>query len=127
MEINLLVKASNTNVVNIGINQTKINDEDVTPSRRSLDQYRGPGHLPVSARMKWNKQVTNVVMEYCYRSSPVDGIGYRRILHREWRERGLFECIKKNICDQERTIIKNRWFTEVELGTLKRNICGRKC
>ena len=66
-------------------------------------------------------------MECYFRSNPVNENGrpvrgYRQRLHREWKERGLFEATEQRICDQARAIRKNNWLTEVEIEAIKRRI-----
>ena len=80
-------------------------------------------------RRKWSKDVNTVLMECYYRSTPVaeDGTpirGYRRRLHREWKERGIFEETEQRVCDQARAIRKNGWLTELELEEIKRKIAA---
>ena len=50
-------------IENNGVNGTGSASESSSPGRCSLAQQRGPGHQPATARMKWNKEVSKVVME----------------------------------------------------------------
>ena len=44
-------------------------------------------------------------------------------MFREWRYRGLFESKQQRVCDhQERAIKKNGWLSQLELGTIKRQV-----
>ena len=74
--------------------------------------------------MKWNKEVSKVVMECFYRTKPFDEErkpvrGYRQRMFREWRDKGLFESTKQRVCDQARAIRKNGWLSQLELETIK--------
>ena len=75
--------------------------------------------------MKWNKEVNKAVMECFYRSKPFDEEGkpvkrYRQRMFREWR--GLLESTEQRICDQARSIRKDRWLLQLELETIKRQV-----
>ena len=61
----------------------------------SSAQEHGPGHHPVTARVKWNKEVNKVVMGCFYGSKLFDEEGkpgreYRKRMFTEWRESGMF-------------------------------------
>ena len=105
------------NFENYGVNGTKPLGEGSLPCRCFLVQQREPGRHQVTARMKWNKEVNNVVMECFYRSKPFDEEGkpvrvYRQRMFREWRDRGLFESTEQRVCNQARAIRKNGEFGE---------------
>lgn len=110
-----------------GVNGTGTNSEGASPGRVSPVRQRGPGRHPVTARMKWSKEVNKVVMECFYRSRPFDEEGkpirgYRQRMFREWRERGNMELTEQRVCDQARAIRKNGWLSEVELEMIRRKI-----
>ena len=116
---------SNNNFEENSVNGTGINDDGVALGRCPTGRQGGPARYTATVRMKWNKEVNNVVMECYYRGRPVDerGVpirGYRKRLFCEWKERGLFESTEQRICDQARAIRKNGWLTEVELETIRR-------
>ena len=92
-----------------------------------MDEQRGPGRNPVTARMKWNKAINIAVMECYYLSNPMDENdkpvrGYRQRMHRIWNEREMFKCSEQRLCDQARAIRKNEWLTLVELEEIKRRV-----
>ena len=100
---------SNQNFENNGVTGTRPFGEGSSPSRCFLLQQREPRRHQVTARMKWNKEVNQVVNECFYRSKPFDEEGkplrgYRQRMFREWRDRGLFESTEQRVCDQARTI-----------------------
>ena len=71
----------------------------------------------MTARKKWNKDVSQVLMECFYRSKRFDEEGkpvrgYRQRMFREWRDRGLFESTEQSVCDQARGIKKNGWLSQ---------------
>ena len=56
--------------------------------------------------MKWDKEVSKIVIECFYRSKPFDKEGkpirgYRKRMFREERERGMFESTEQHVCDQK--------------------------
>ena len=110
---------SNQNFENNGVNGTRPLGEGSLPGRCFLVQQREPGRHQVTARMKWNKEVNNVVIECFYRSKPFDEEGkpvrgYRQRMFREWRDRGLFESTEQRVCVQARAIKKNGWLSWME-------------
>ena len=104
---------SNQSFENNGVNGTRPLGKGSSFGRCFLVQQREPGCHQLTARMKWNKEVNKVVMEFFYRSKPFDEEGkpvrgYRQKMFREWRDRGLFELTEQRVCDQARAIRKNR-------------------
>ena len=66
-------------------------------------------------------------MECFYRSKPFDEEGkpvrgYRQIMFRERRDRGLFESTEQRVCYQARAIRKNGWLSQLELEIIKRQV-----
>ena len=87
---------------NNGVNGTGTPCECPSPSRCSLGQQWGPGCHPVTARVKWDKELNKIVMECFYRSKPFDEEaefirGYRKRMFREWRERVMFESTEQQV------------------------------
>ena len=75
--------------------------------------------------------------KYCgkkwyYRFKPIDENGdplegYRQRMCREWLNQGPFgDAVEQRICDQTRTITKNRWLREIEVEMRKRRINTKK-
>ena len=113
---------STINLSNNGVNGTgSRNDEGSSPGRCLIEEQRGPGRNPVTARMKWNKAINIAVMECYYLSNQMD-VGYRQRMHRIWNERKIFKCSEQRLCDQARAIRKNEWLTLVELEEIKRRV-----
>ena len=80
----------------------------------------------MTARMRWSKEVNEVVMECFYKSKLSDEEGrpirgYRQRMVRQWRLRGMFESTER-VCDQARAIRKNGWLSELVLKMIKRKI-----
>ena len=118
---------SNQNFENNSMNGTRTLGKGSSSGRCFLIKQRKPGLHQVTARMKWNKEVNKIVMECFYRSKPFDEEGkpvrgYRRRMFREQGDRGLFESTEQRICDQGRAIRKNRWLSQLELETIKRQV-----
>ena len=87
---------------NNGVNGTGTPCECPSPSRCSLAQQWGPGCHPVTARVKWNKELNKIVMECFYRSKSFDEEAepireYRKRMFREWRERVMFESAEQQV------------------------------
>ena len=66
-------------------------------------------------------------MECFYRSKPFDEEGKsvrgcRKRMFRKWRDRGLFKSTEQRVCDQARAIRSNRWLSQAELETIKRQV-----
>ena len=66
-------------------------------------------------------------MECFYRSKLFDVkgkpiLGYRKIMFREWKERGMFESTEQRLCDQAKAIRKNGWLSELEQEAIKRQV-----
>eukprot|EP00795_Rhopilema_esculentum_P009699 gene9699-biopygen2667 len=92
-----------------------------------MEEQRGPGRHPTTARTGWSKSMNVAVMECYFLSKPVndDGKpvrGYRRRMHNIWRERHSFNLTEQRLCDQARMIRKNGWLTHVELEEIKRRV-----
>ena len=90
----------------------------------------GPVHHFETTRVKLNKEVRKLLMEYSYRSKPFDEEGKpikicRRKMLREGREREMFESTEQHVCDQARAIRKNSWLSELELNP-RVNFVGSK-
>ena len=98
---------------NNSVNGTGTPCESPLPGMCSQVQQWGPGRHPATARVKWNKEVNKVVMEYLYISKTFDEKGkpiwgYRKRMFRDWRERGgMFESTEQCVCNQERAIRMN--------------------
>ena len=87
---------------NNGVNGTGTPCECPSPSRCSPAQQWGPGCHPVTARVKWNKELNKIVMECFYRSKSFDEKAepireYRKRMFREWRERVMFESAEQQV------------------------------
>ena len=87
---------------NDGVNGTGTTCECPSPSRCSPAQQWGPGCHPVTARVKWNKELNKIVMECFYRSKSFDEEAepireYRKRMFREWRERVMFESAEQQV------------------------------
>ena len=79
---------SNQIFENNDVNGTGTPCESSSPGKCSPAQQRGHGCHPVTARVKWNKEVNKVAMECFYRRKPFDEEGkpvrgYRQTMYRE--------------------------------------------
>ena len=92
---------------NTDLNGIGIACEGASPGRCFFAQQRGPSCHPVIARVQWNKEVNNVLMECFYRSKRFDAEGkpirwYRKRVFRKWKERGMVESTEQHVCHQTR-------------------------
>ena len=107
------------------VNQTGPTWESFSLGGCSVSEHRTPSRHPTTATVKWTKEISIVVMECYYESRPIDdnGVllrGYRQIIHKAWRERGMFVLTEEKLCDQAWAIRKNECFTMVELEEIKK-------
>ena len=112
------------NFENNGVNGTRSLGEGSSPGRCFLVQQREPGRHQVTVRMKWNKEVSKVVMECFFRSKPFDEEGkpireYRQRMFREWSDRMLFESTEQHVCDQAKAIRKMGGYHNLNWKQLK--------
>ena len=66
-------------------------------------------------------------MECFFRSKSFDDNGkpirgYRKQMKQEWKKHRVFEITEQRLCDQARAIRKNGWFSDLELGNIRRMI-----
>ncbi|XP_065051764.1 uncharacterized protein LOC135681303 [Rhopilema esculentum] len=109
------------------VKETGTDGEGLSLGRCPMEEQRGPGRHPTTARTGWSKSMNVAVMECYFLSKPVndDGKpvrGYRRRMHNIWRERHSFNLTEQRLCDQARMIRKNGWLTHVELEEIKRRV-----
>ena len=43
-------------------------------------------------------------------------------MYRAWKEKGMFEIRKQNLCDQAPMIRKNEWLSAIEIEMIKRYV-----
>ena len=84
-------------------------------------------HHQVTAIMKWNKKVNKVGMEYFCRSKlfDVEGKhirGYKQIMFKKWRNRGLLKSTEQRVCNQARETCRNCWLLQLNLKNIKRQV-----
>ena len=112
MEINNRVDLNKSN----GGNGTgTLDDEGVAPTSVWAIDPASAGLYPATDQQtcrSWSKKETVTVMECYFLSKPVDenGVpvrGYRKLMHRQWQERGMFQVTEQRLCDQARAITKN--------------------
>ena len=99
----------NTSLFPNEVNGVGTSCEGTSSGRWSLGEQRGHGHYPMTARMRWGKEVNKVVMECFYRSKLSDEEDrpirrYRQRMFRQWRLRGMFESTVQLVCDQARPL-----------------------
>jgi len=84
----------NTSLFPNNVNGAGTSCEGTSSGRCSSGEQQGPGRYPMTARMRWSKEVNRVMMECFYRSKPSDEEGrpirgYRQRMFRQWRLRGM--------------------------------------
>ena len=87
---------SNQNIENNGVNGSGTEGEGASPGRCFSAQQREPGRHHATARMKWSKEISKVIMECFYRSNPFDENGKPIRGYRQRLEKGKSEeCLKQ--------------------------------
>jgi len=76
------------------------------------------GRSATLKRRKWTTDENRMLMRYYYESEP-EKRGYRQRLYRLWRSSGLGEASEQRLSDQVRTILKHRWFSQLELEEIR--------
>ena len=66
----------------------------------------------ISKRRKWTSQGNKIVME-CYLLSGPKTRGYRKRMMSLWLQKGMFWASEQRLVDQENTIRRNSWITEL--------------
>ena len=77
----------------------------------------------ISKRRKWTSQENKIVME-CYLLSEPKIRGYRKRMLSLWQQKGMFWVSEQRLVDQENTIRRNSWMTELEIKELERKVTG---
>ena len=80
----------------------------------------------ISKRRKWTSQENKIVME-CYLLSEPKIRGYRKRKLSLWLQKGMFWISEQRLADQENTICRNSWMTELEIEELERKVTGSGC
>ena len=81
---------------------------------------RNPRHAE-KQRTNWTKEMNKIVIKCFYKSDPSKR-GYRKRMHKIWKEEGLFELSEQKLAGQARVIRTNGWLSEIELEEIKREI-----
>ena len=116
---------SNHNKVN-DVNGTGTgNSEGASSGRCFVGEQHGPGRQQATARKRWTKE-ENEQPIVCFLKAQMDGKrGYRRRMHQNWRDLGLFEISEQHLACQVRSLLKAEKFTAIELEELKRRLNNR--
>ena len=68
----------------------------------------------VSKRRKWTSQENKIIM-MCYLLSEPKIRRYRKHMLSLWLQKGMFWKSEQRLVDQENTICRNSWMTELEI------------
>ena len=71
-------------------------------------------------RTTWTKKMNKIVMKCYYKSNP-NVRGYRKRMHKIWKEEGLSESSEQNLSGQARAIKTHGWLSEIELEESRRD------
>ena len=116
---------STINLPSNGVNETGSTSEGLSPGRCPMEEQRGPGRHPATApriqRRKSSQEDNRIVMECYYQSEPRRN-GYRKRMHRCWREKEMFPVTEQRLMDQKNNIMKTKWLSDLELEEIRRNI-----
>ena len=72
-------------------------------------------------RRKWSTQENLMVMR-CYLQCQPERRGYRKRMHEIWRKNGMVEVSEQRLCDQLSTIKRCKWFSDVQIEELKKEL-----
>ena len=106
---------------NNGVNETRTKSDSLSPGRCLMAQQHEPGRNTVTAKKqkrKWTVPDNRIVMK-CYFCSEPSRFGYGKRMYNLWEKRNMFAVSQQRLIDQKNQIIKNQWFSELELEKLK--------
>ena len=69
-------------------------------------------------RRTWTREENQFALE-CYFRGNLSQRRYRKRLIKVWQERSTFQTTSQRLSDQVRTIIKKRWFSDLELQEIQ--------
>ena len=126
-------KRNNDNNNNNNNNNKQIENNDVNGSRlaeqgpssgrcsRQGNTVRHHANPVISKRRKWSSQENKIVME-CYLLREPKVRGYRKRMLRLWLNKGMSWVSEQKLVDQENTIRRNSWMTDLGIEELERNL-----
>ena len=92
------------------------------PSTGGVLNRRNIGrHHVISKRKKWPSQENKILME-CYLLSKLKVRGYRKRMLSLLLNKGMLWVSEQRQVDQENTIRRNNWMTDLEIEELERNL-----
>ena len=117
---------STNQIENNDVNGSRLAEQGSSSGTCSRQGNIGRHHAnPVnSKRRKWSSHENKIVME-CYLLSEPKVRGYRKRMLSLWQNRGMFWVTEQRLVDQENTILRNTWMTQLELEELERKITER--
>ena len=107
------------------VNGSRLAEQGPSSGRCSRQGNIGRHHANpvISKRRKWTNQENKIVME-CYLLSEPKIRGYRKRMLSLWVQKGMFWVSEQRLVDQENTIRRNSWMTELEIEELERKVTG---
>ena len=114
-----------SNDLDNSVNETGTNGEGLSLGRCPIENQRGPGCYPTTAKTGWSKIMNVAVMDFLCKPVEEDGKpvrGYRHRMHNIWNKRQTLKVTEQRLCDQARIIRKNYWLTQVEVDDIKQRI-----
>ena len=106
---------------NNSVNKTRTKGDSLFPSRFLMAQQHEPGRNTVTAKKqkrKWTVPDNRIVIK-CYFCSEPSRFGYGKRMHNLWKKMNMFAVSQQRLIDQKNQIIKNQWFSKLELEELK--------
>ena len=106
---------------NNGVNETRTKGDSLSSGRCLMAQQHEPGRNTVTGKKQKQKRTErdNRIVMKCYFCSEPSRFGYGNRMHNLWEKRNMFAVSQQRLIDQKNQIIKNQWFSELELEELK--------
>ena len=100
---------------------TKQIETNNTNGSRQGNTGRHHANPVISKQRKWSSQENKMAME-CYLLRELKVTGYRKCMLSLWLNEGMFWVSEQRLVDQENTVRRNSWMTELEIEELERNL-----
>ena len=115
------------------------NNENTLCTEETLEGVLQHGSVPVSRQAGRGRQSTtdgnqrrkfeyrdNVEVMRCYLESSPGKRGYRKRMHKLWKERGNANITEQRLADQLAQIKKKRWITQEEVENIRQSLMGEQ-
>ena len=117
-------KPMNSFQTSSGVNGAGTLHEGPLLSRYPMGEQRRIRRHQKAARTGWSKKINVAVMECYFLSRPFHEkakpiIGYRKRMHKIWKERQGLKVTEQRLSDHTKMITKNGWLIELKMIVIK--------